>query len=74
MEASSECVLIEAKHTSLLKVHDGEGHVLYEGLPGAGDNLLGTHGVKGPPGDDVAAEPIDDGHQGRCAFPLSGYR
>jgi len=69
MEASSECVRIRAKHTSLLKVHDGEGHVLYEGLPGAGDNLFGTHGVKGPSGDDAAVELIDGGHQGRCAFP-----
>jgi hypothetical protein len=69
MEASSDYVLIEAKHTSLLKVHDGEGHVLREGLPGAGGDLLVTHGVKGLPGDDVAAELIDDGHQGRCAFP-----
>ncbi len=43
--------------------------MLYEGLPGAGDNLFGTHGVKGLPADDVVAEPIDDGRQGRCAFP-----
>ena len=48
--------------------------VLCESLPGAGGDLLGTHGVKRLPGDDVAAEPIDDGHQGRCAFPLSGHR
>ena len=51
-----------------------EQPVLYEGLPGAGGDLLGTHGAKGPPGDDVAAELIDDGYQGRCAFPLSGHR
>ena len=38
-----------------------EQPVFCESLPGAGGDLLVTHGVKGLPADDVAAEPIDDG-------------